>query len=60
MQKALIKEIAYPLARRLGTAIGAFLIGYGADAELVNQFVIASTALGLIMGDLAVSWAARR
>lgn len=60
MKKALIKEIAYPLARRLGTAVGAFLIGYGADAELVNQFVISSTALGLVLVDLALSWVARR
>lgn len=60
MQKALVKELLGPLVRRLGTAVGVFLVAQGWDADAVTQFVTASTAFGLVLVDLALSWLSRR
>jgi hypothetical protein len=56
LQTFLLTELAAPLTRRLGTALGAYLVaqGIGSDpAEQIVTGVLAAIAVGI---DLAMSY----
>lgn len=52
MKNFIVREIAKPLVKRVGTAAGALLIAQGIDGSTVEQIVTGLSALGLIAVDL--------
>jgi len=60
MKNMLIKEIAGPLLRRGGTLIAALLVAKGFPSEVVEQAVLAATALFAVSIDLVLSSWSRR
>lgn len=60
MKRLLFDEIAKPVFRRLGTALGAFLIGYGATSDQSAQIVAGFIALMGLAADLLFSFWDRR
>ena len=55
MYKFLLIEIAKPIIRRAGTAMGAALVGLGVASDQAIQIETASISLLLIMADLILS-----
>jgi len=55
MRKYLITEILKPILRRLGTAMGATLVGMGVANEHAVQIETAAIALLLVLADLILS-----
>lgn len=55
MKQFLLQEMAKPMLRRVGTAIGGYLIGMGYAASVVDPIVAGLAAAGGIAIDLAMS-----
>jgi hypothetical protein len=57
--KFFIDELAKPIARRMGTAIGTAILALGAAEQLALQVETVSTALILFAFDLVMSYRGR-
>jgi len=55
MYKFLLAEIAKPIIRRAGTAMGATLVGMGVAQEQAIQIETAAISLLLVLADLILS-----
>jgi len=55
MYKFLLIEIAKPIIRRAGTAMGATLVGMGVAQEQAIQIETAAISLLLVLADLSLS-----
>lgn len=59
MSDWIVQELAKPIIRRLGTAMGSALLVLGMNAETTAQVETAATALALFALDLLMSHRAR-
>lgn len=59
MKSLVIQEIAKPLLRRAGTVLATWLVAQGLAQPMVDQIVLAVTALGAVGLDLVMSSKAR-
>lgn len=49
------KEVIGPLAARIGTAAGAWLVGrYGIDGQLAEEIAVGLAAAALVAADLVI------
>lgn len=55
MYKFLLAEIAKPIIRRAGTAMGATLVGMGVAQDQAIQIETAAISLLLVLADLILS-----
>lgn len=55
MKELLVRNLARPLAERLGTVAATYLIARGLDSDLVAQLVNALLAVVLVGLDLVMS-----
>ena len=55
MYKSLLVEIAKPIIRRAGTAMGATLVGIGVAQDQAIQIETAAISLLLVLADLILS-----
>lgn len=55
MYKFMLAEIAKPIIRRAGTAMGATLVGMGVAQEQAIQIETAAISLLLVLADLILS-----
>jgi hypothetical protein len=55
MYKFMLAEIAKPIIRRAGTAMGATLVGMGVAQDQAIQIETASISLLLVLADLILS-----
>jgi len=60
MYKFLLIEIAKPIIRRAGTAMGATLVGMGVAQEQAIQIETAAISLLLVLADLILSHLERK
>ena len=60
MYKFLLIEIAKPIIRRAGTAMGATLFGMGVASEQAIQIETAAISLLLVLADLILSHLERK
>ena len=50
-----LKEVLGHISRRIGTAVSAFLIGYGLPSDLVSEFVVAAGAFLGVSFDIGLA-----
>ena len=55
MYKVMLAEIAKPIIRRAGTAMGATLVGMGVAQDQAIQIETAAISLLLVLADLILS-----
>lgn len=55
IQLFILRELALPLARRLGTGFAVWLMAFGVPEDTVQAFVKASLALAAVAFDLFAS-----
>lgn len=55
MYKILVAEIVKPIIRRVGTAMGATLVGMGVASEQALEIQTAAISLLLVLADLILS-----
>ena len=60
MMEFMLSQLAKPVLRRLGTAMGASLLTFGYTQESAVNFETAFTSLALILVDLVLSYKDRK
>jgi hypothetical protein len=60
MMEFVLRELAKPILRRLGTVMGTALLSMGYAAEQTVAVETAATSLGLVLIDLALSYKDRK
>ena len=60
MMEFVLRELAKPILRRLGTVLGTALLSMGYATEQTVAVETAATSLGLILIDLALSYKDRK
>lgn len=57
IQKIIVKELAAPAIRRIGTAFGAYLVGVGIHTDTATQIAAGAVALlGVALDLLQSHW----